>query len=172
MKNLAGVQACDTFIKDELERAGIEVICVKLAKSNTEVPYRLIGKLGDITFHRAWYYWMVKCKVPLKIAQELYSHPEGKKTVRVTGDCTCPPPDNNVVWISKKSGRPLMLQSKVDQYKDDSDILRIISEKYDIVDSYEEHGEPFITSYHIDDQAGLLLFAMKMQEYFKEKETL
>jgi len=67
MKNLAGNRDCDKYIRDELERAGIEIVYVELADS--EVPYRLIGKLGDITFRRAWYYWMVDCKVPLKIAQ-------------------------------------------------------------------------------------------------------
>jgi hypothetical protein len=54
MKNLAGVADCDKNIKRELARCLIDAVDVE--KGNTEVPYSVIGKLGAMTFKRAWQY--------------------------------------------------------------------------------------------------------------------
>src|SRR3989344_9115596 len=56
MKNLAGVETCDTNIRRELNGADIQVVPVE--RTHSEVPYTLIGKLGEWTFVRAWYYWI------------------------------------------------------------------------------------------------------------------
>ena len=169
MKNLAGNKECDEYIRDELMRAQIDVIEVE--PSIGEVPYSLEGRLGAIKFSRAWYYWVAIGKVPLSIAEKLYDHPEGKNTVRVTGNCTCPPPEKCIEWFNE-DGKQLMLKSKYEEEKESAkdstflnEILDRMPEKYDIVNVYEENGKPFITSYHIDSQAGLLLFGMKLKEY-------
>jgi len=129
MKNLAGVEECDRDIRSELTRACIDI--EEVPKGNSEVPYTLEGRLGALTFHRAWYYWVVNGPVSLKIAQELYAHPEGKANVRVAGHCGCPAPQTP--WI------------------EDID------------------GVGYVTTYHIDTQAGLLLFAQKVKKMYIEK---
>jgi len=77
MKNLAGNNKCDEFIEVELKKAGIEVVNVIPAR--TEVPYSIVGKLGDWTFTRAWYYWMARAErgkgLPLDIAISMHEKP-------------------------------------------------------------------------------------------------
>ncbi len=174
MKNLAGDEKADEYIKDELERAGIEAVYEGLDKG--EVPYTFVGKLYkevlissfDITFKRAWYYWMAFGYIPLALAEQMYRHPEGKKSVRVTGHCGCPPPEEPWIdWIAK-DGRKLGKLSEWDKYKEDSVVWDLIVNKetmeskdgiYRWVGDPIKEGTPYITSYHIDSQAGLLLFA-------------
>lgn len=91
MQNLAGNAGCDEVIARELARCGIEAISVEL--THTEVPYRIIGKLGDFTFKRCWYYWAVKGKVPLVVAKDLYADPVGRTDIRADGHCGALPPD-------------------------------------------------------------------------------
>lgn len=133
MRNLAGEKMADEFIRNELTRAGIEIV-----ENDTmipgEVPCKTTGRLvssegGVFTFKRNWYYWVVKGPVPYEKAIKLYKHPEGRRTVRVVGHCGCPHPDD---WVA------------------------------DIGNS-----EMGIDSYHIDDQAGLLLFVMVMKDLLK-----
>jgi hypothetical protein len=86
MINLAGREDCDRYIRDELERAKIDVVEEGLTDPKySEVPYSLTGRLGSFTFRRLWYYWAVKGPMPLWMAQELIKHPEGARTVRVAG---------------------------------------------------------------------------------------
>jgi len=91
MINLAGRQDCDTYILTELAGAGIDAQAER--NNRSEVPYGFIGRVGDFTFRRAWYYWVVSGSVPLAVARELYANPIGKEDVRVAGHCGCPPPD-------------------------------------------------------------------------------
>lgn len=119
MRNLAGDKNCDEYIREELTRAGIEV--VEVPRSTSEVPYTLEGRLPGYTFQRYWYYYAVRGRTPLATAKQIYAHPEGLKTVRVAGHCACPPPEQ---WLRK--------------YPD---------------------GD-YVERYHIDDQAGLLLFVL------------
>ena len=91
MKNLAGIQECDTEIRKELTEAGIRTVDTK--KGDTEVPYSVVGQLSYFTFRRSWRYWMVDGNVPLEIAKEMYAIEVGKKDVRVVGHCGCPPPE-------------------------------------------------------------------------------
>lgn len=90
MINLAGRKDCDTFIRQELEGAGVPIVTVHTVHS--EVPYALIGRMGRFEFHRAWYYWMVSGNVPMDAANEMYADPVGVTDVRVVGHCGCPPP--------------------------------------------------------------------------------
>jgi len=177
MKNLAGDKYADEYISDELKRAGIEIVKVDpYLISKGEVPYTITGKLSvngcDIEFHRAWYYWVTKGRVPLEVALKIYAHPEGKRSVRVSGHCGCPPPEDPWIdWIDE-SGYELGDITDLERYSKDSiiwDCWKMIGEREAMSDSgkfrcidpilIKEEGTPFITLYHIDSQAGLLLFA-------------
>ena len=113
MKNLAGVQDCDKYIREELERADIEV--VEVPKSEGEVPFTLEGRIGDIRLYRAWYYWVAIGKVPLGVAIDLYAHPEGKISVRVDGSCGCPDPSESPSWFSNATHKQLFAKKSYDR---------------------------------------------------------
>lgn len=133
MINLAGNQECDRYIREELTRAGIDIVEVPLDRANGEVPYTLEGRLPGYRFRRFWYYWVVDGRTPLDLAEHLYAHPEGRATVRVAGHCGCPPPAE---WVKRDP----------------------------------DTGEQYVSNYHIDDQAGLLLFALVVQGKVKLEE--
>lgn len=113
MRNLVNFPHTDTLIKEELGIAGISVVRTKRHKG--EVDYSFIGqlktKLGTFKFMRAWTYWMVDCKVPLAVAEELYASPIGRKYVRVAGDCTCPSPKD---YLSKFKGDAFVMSYHID----------------------------------------------------------
>lgn len=122
MKNLAGVDLCDNFIREELEKAGIDIYNIK-EPGRSEVPYTVYGSLGgrplsdedkshmerhglmveviashsSFIFTRAWYYWCVGGFVPLAVAEEMYENPNGRKDIRAAGHCGCPPPSEQLV---------------------------------------------------------------------------
>ena len=122
MINLAGVEKCDAYIREELEKAGIDIYNL-VEPGQTEVPYTLFGAIGgepmsesdksfmkrrgltieiiskfsSFTFERAWTYWMVEGYVPLNIAVEMYADPNGVKDIRANGHCGCPPPSEQLV---------------------------------------------------------------------------
>lgn len=90
MRNLAGDMECDRWIAEELRRSRIPVEPYDGIPS--EVPSRLIGRLGKIEFRRAWVYWVATGPVPIALARELYEDPVGRTDIRVRGHCGCPPP--------------------------------------------------------------------------------
>lgn len=185
MKNLAGDKRADQYIKDELERARIPILSVPLTKD--EVPYTLVGQLGDFTFTRAWYYWMVAGRFPLERAKVLYADPAGKQSVRVSGHCGCPPPEDPridyfavVEGVEKKVLHGAKnLQDLADAKKrkaagETSTMIEIWGEieKSHIVslNPLDVPGvKAFITSYHIDDLLGLRLFADQVHEMLEEE---
>lgn len=109
MKNLAGVAECDTDIRRELSRSYIDAVDIE--KGNTEVPYSVIGKVGDMTFKRDWCYWVVNCRVPLEIAKALYADPVGKTDIRVAGHCGCLPPEE---WAFEEDGEEFVHHYHID----------------------------------------------------------
>ena len=120
MRNLAGDSECDVFVEHELKRARIPIERVDLPR-NSEVPYRIIGRLGGITFQRAWTYWVAKGPVSIETARRLYDDPVGRTDIRVDGHCGCPEPV--LPWT-------------------------------EVIDGHE-----FVTTYHIDSEVGLRIFA-------------
>lgn len=92
MKNLAGNRECDVYIEHELKRARIAIERVELPE-RSEVPYRMIGRLGPIEFRRYWAYWVANGPVPIEIAHRLYADPVGRTDIRVDGHCGCPEPE-------------------------------------------------------------------------------
>lgn len=115
MKNLACDKSCDAVILNELLKARINV--EKAQEHNSEVPYSIIGKLGSVTFSRAWYYYVVKCKIPIKIAKEIYKDQACNQDVRAAGDCGCLPPEKRSTKIAVKSGKKVVSQKEFDLYK-------------------------------------------------------
>src|SRR6266404_4544425 len=99
MENLAGNAECDKQIRRELERACILV--KEVSQGDTEVPYSLIGELGDFEFRRAWTYWVVEGPVELEIAEKMYEDPVGRTDIRVAGNAGCPPPCE---WADERGG--------------------------------------------------------------------
>jgi hypothetical protein len=172
MKNLAGNKDCDKDIRDELERACIDVIPMSL--TTNEVPANLGGRLGPFTFTRAWYYWVVWGPMPHAVAKELYVHPEGARTVRVAGHCGCPAPEDPwITWYSPDGShlwRRDKYEAEVKQYSDSPKFTKMVKDlidsgEYQVSDDLDKDGAPYVMSYHIDDQAGLLLFAMKVVDH-------
>ena len=93
MKNAAGDKNCDEYLRQELEKAGIEIIELGFPVRQ-EVPASIVGILNGWTFKRAWYYWVAKAgegvALPFEIAEEL--HEQHGQAVRVSGHCGCPAP--------------------------------------------------------------------------------
>lgn len=187
MINLAGKEDCDKYIEDELLRAGIDVI--EVPKSNGEVPFTIEGRLGHsesglgfIKLWRAWTYWIAVGNVPLSVAKRLYAHPEGQRTVRVDGHCGCPAPEPPwIKWINAETGQKMISladyeeqckkYANIDKHDAMWNILyETMPNKYQIVPCPElKGGVQCVTCYHIDSQAGLLLYA---QEIAKLNEDL
>lgn len=150
MRNLAGQDDCDIYIREELEKAGIMPFALS-EPGRSEVPYTVFGCLGakslseedqrffdrmgttlefaatmsSFVFSRAWYYWCVSGYVPLPIAEEMYANPNGIKDIRVAGHCACPPPSE---WLAH----------------------------------HKVCGMDVVDSYHIDTQEGLNYFVQTM----------
>jgi len=56
--NLAGNVDCDIDIVTELQEAGIGIVPrSKGPLLHSEVPFHVFGRLGEVTFVRAWRYW-------------------------------------------------------------------------------------------------------------------
>ncbi len=90
MRNLAGCDDSDIWAAAELTAAGIAIeVVTPYGEPNTRVS----GKLGAITFRRAWRYWVADGPVPLDVARRLYADPVGATDVRVAGHCGCPAPE-------------------------------------------------------------------------------
>jgi len=162
VKNLAGNEDCDTFIEQELLRAGIKPVACK--RSGGEVDSALEGKLGRFRFHRAWYYWVVIGNMPLAVAEELYRDPVGKTDVRVAGHCGCPPPKEWATWLDEKERRLFPLSEKP---AGTSKIVEAILNDPTLrfVKNPSAEGEGFICSYHIDSEVGLRLFADAIKKH-------
>ena len=169
MKNLAGNKDCDKYILEELERADIPYRLLSSEPSNTEVPYRYIGFLnnGKIKLTRAWTYWVAEGRIPVKIANKIYNHPEGKKSVRIAGHCGCLNPDEYGLTKFDTITDKIMVDEETfkkgeNTFKHSPRGLKLWLDEY-VVDYGQPH-EFCATTYHIDDQAGLLLFSIIIQE--------
>lgn len=168
MKNLAGNKNCDMYIKQELIRCGIIIVSDQLR--NGEVPSSIRGKLGSFTFVRAWCYWVVYGDVPLNVAQELHRDPVGQIDVRANGHCGCPSPEKCVVWRGKDGKKALLMREYDEIVKNlalvaDHTIIRDILSRYRFVENPAAEATAVITSYHIDSETGLRLFADTLKKH-------
>jgi hypothetical protein len=173
MQNLAGKPDADRFMTDELRKAIIPAVPATHDEiSHTEVPFTICGQLGEFRFKRAWYYWVVKGKVPLNVAQELYADPLGHDDVRVAGHCGCPPPEE---WVNP----PLDLADKwraeiglplgdaiPDHFVKNFDYWKPLYDELDKrITEAPRDDNWFVDTYHIDSLAGLRLFADTLRKH-------
>ena len=163
MINLAKNKDCDIIIQEELERAGInDIVSVN---PDGEVPSSLKGEIhtiyGTIILTRAWRYWVAKGQIPLSVAEKIYAHPEGKKSVRAGGHIGAVPPIQQVSYFDSE-GRTLVKQADLELLGKGSKLYNdlINDNTYNFVENPQAEGKPYVTTYHIDDAAGLLLFVL------------
>lgn len=149
--------------KEDLECAGIPSFYKPQTDKNMEqMEGRLETSFGTFLFHRNRRYWTVKCHVPLSIAEKIFSHPEGKRSVRADGHCLALSPLEFVKYFNKE-GKELVLKSELESLNESIKKSIIESNRYEFVDNVKSEGEPFIDNYHIDSQAGLLLFVQMVK---------
>jgi hypothetical protein len=157
-KNLAGVANCDEHIKYELERCRIPIEQAQ-GPIQSEVPYTLIGKLnGPYTFTRLWTYWVVEGLVPLSVAKELYADPVGRDDIRVAGHCGCPPPEAWAEWITLDEERVIPVPPDNPKI---AGVYTMLNDRMVVFSDFPESfdAKQFVTSYHIDSEVGLRVFA-------------
>jgi hypothetical protein len=173
MKNLAGEKKADIFIREELYLAGIEAFS---EKSNGEVPYTIIGKLGKWKFERAWYYWAATVEertdgMPVDKAMELYNRTNPTDQCRILGldirsggDAGCSAPNGY-------TAQPVYddeLQNKLVALGYKKQFSSILGEEYvsitrgevaEVCNEGKLDVKRYVDCYHIDTQIGLLEFA-------------
>lgn len=160
MRNLAGNDKSTAIVKEELRRVGIRAVP---SEGLGEVGSCWAGELNGFMFKRAWYYYVVTGKLPLAKALELHEHPIAKMDVRVCGHCMRPEPvDPWVNYYDDAGVRVLSMEAKADyeSHLDSNslgDICRegLANNRFEV---YPETFNGFVESYHIDSEAGLLLF--------------
>lgn len=174
MKNLAcsnptldKVGETNETILAELTKAGIFPVPHARLVEHSEVPTNFTGRVGDITFKRAWYYWTVKCKIPLSVAEQIHKHPSCNKDVRVAGHCGAPAPSEWAVRIDDESGK--ILTDDNEYQKGLKLFANMGTALNDWTTNYMPEGQSkshtsFITSYHIDTQEGLDTFVQILKE--------
>lgn len=127
MRNLAGDHECDAWIKYELTRARIPIEQIEVPHGS-EVPYRMIGRLGPIEFRRAWTYWVSNGPVAIEVARRLYADPVGRTDIRVDGHCGCPPPE--APWVDVIGGHEFVTTYHIDSeigLRFFADVIRALS---------------------------------------------
>ena len=161
MKNLAGVTECDDYIVQELLSA--EITIEGRERSTDEVSASIVGRLGKYTFTRAWYYWCVTGKIPIKVATEMYKNPVGRADIRVNGNCGCPSPRKGAVWYCE--GKVIIKKKDINFIKK---FNKIDESEYFVTDENPAKingAEGFVESYHIDSQEGLNLFVETLKKH-------
>lgn len=177
MENLAGNKNCDPQILKELTEAEVDVVQLS-TPLQSEVPASIIGQLPDFQFHRAWYYWVVKGKVPLNVAKELYDDPNGREDVRVAGHCGCPPPEEWAEHFDHDGKRlyPLEAEEDLITWENATEGNETMEEMEEIVreartttryveNPIEEAVKSIVSSYHIDTQEGLNFFVTTLRKH-------
>ena len=160
MRNLAGGKDSDIYCAAELTAAGIGIEVVDTPYGEPQA--RVVGRLGGVKFHRAWYYWVAKGKVPRDVARRLYADPIGQRDVRVAGHCGRPPPEPP--WVEWFDGEERVVldpdgteEAEWDAISKQSKLL-MAKDKPRFVRS-ADGLQGYITLYHIDSAEGLKLFA-------------
>lgn len=161
MKNLAGIPEADQYILEELQRARIPYFNVETG--NTEVPYTIIGRLGKFEFRRAWTYWVVQGPLPIYLAERIYADPVGKTDIRVNGDAGCSPPESWAKWLTPDGKEVLPVEEEAEF--DRHETLKARKGAYLFSGDPASLGaKQLVTSYHIDTEVGLRIFADTIRE--------
>lgn len=178
MINLAGVKDCDKTILEELYLARLTPI--KVDKSNGEVPYSFIAKVGNFFIRRAWYYWIANSEVResglfLDDAMKLHNkiHPTNNSilgnTIRAGGHAGGISPDDYVsspVYNSdltlecKKLGIETQSQKSMGIGEDETEYPKLnLGEMAKLCNEGKIKAKRYVKCYHIDDQISLNEFS-------------
>jgi hypothetical protein len=153
MINLAGRSDADVYIRKELTHCRIPVIPYN---GKGEVPATIQGKLGDFTFHRAWYYFIVEGPTPLEVARELYADPLGRDDVRVNGHGNGLNPDEWGTSYYAPDGRKIIPTTELTKFeavaKDCPTIKMDEIHKKFIFSDNKSNAKGIVDSYHIDSK--------------------
>ena len=181
MNNLAGVKEADETILEELYLAGIPAI--KVDKSTGGVPFSYVGKIGNWTFSRRWYYWSASVEdkatgLPVEIALELNNrkHPTNGEIlgniVRAGGHAGGISPEDYV-------GQPIYneeLDSQLESIGYKKEYNEFLKKEYISINVGEvaklcNEGKltvkRYIDCYHIDEQIGLNEFVKTILTFEK-----
>lgn len=180
MENLAGVHRdyCDEQIREELYLAGIEP--VEVERSTGEVRYSYIGKVGNWTFTRLWYYWSARVEktedgLLLEKAMELNNmkHPLKDMTmesiIRAGGHGGGISPDDyvsNPVYNDELTEKLVALgyEKKYHEHLKEY-YVNINRGEISTLNKEGKLNVPFyVDSYHIDNQIGLNVFVKFIKE--------
>jgi hypothetical protein len=173
MINLAGNKDADKHIKEELYLADIEQINVG-GTVKSEVPYSIIGRIGNWKLYRAWYYWVATVErredgLPLEAAMKLHNtpHPTEKimgNTIRSGGHCGCPAPDEygaQPVHDEELENKLIELgyEKTYSDFMKKSYVSITVGELSKLSKEGKLKVNQYVDCYHIDDQIGLNEFA-------------
>lgn len=170
MNNVAGLENPDPFLTEELTRARINVEQLpRPLRRHPEVHAGVIGRLGQFTFRRAWYYWVANGPVPIELARKLYADPVGVKDIRVDGHCGCPAPDDFGGNYFAADGSRILVDPEGSEQRTIAKFPDLFKEeRFVFVSSKEERREIaksiIIDCYHIDSEVGLRIFADAIHE--------
>lgn len=167
-RNMAGkpVEEVDNELRSELTICGVEIVESPIELAHPEVHTHLTGKLGDnITMFRNWYYWVVKCEIPVEVAQEMFDDPAGRRDVRVVGYAGNV--DSLDHWVDYRKGDTIVARTETKPADYDTPAWDGYRDKIIFVD--DPANEPgvrgFIGSYHIDSEIGLRYFADTVKKH-------
>jgi hypothetical protein len=122
------------------------------------------GRLGEfwhVTKSHS-YYWIVTGYMPMPEAWTLWLDPLGRRSVRVAGHCSCPPPVSPwIKWFTTdaKEVAPLKEKEEFERLASKGLVDESYKKKYHFAD-VEQGGtdaKAYVTLYHVDDLAGLRL---------------
>lgn len=170
MKNLAGDFNADETILEELYLANI--MAFKVEQNNyEEVPYSIVGKVGNWSLKRAWRYWVasvdnVEYGVKLKNALELHNkkHPIKDEilgcNIRCGGHGGCLSPDEfgaQPIYNEELDNQLIKLGYKKEVFKPTGvEYIPIsVGEISQLCNEGKLTVERYVKCYHIDDQIGL-----------------
>lgn len=162
MKNLAGVKECDDFIREELLNADINIIEMK-EPSTGEVPYSIYGTRYGLKFTRAWYYMIVTGHVDIVPARVLESSPRpAAKECRVAGYAGGAPVLDWIVEVDPKTGlkrvTPEDWEKQKAGFEKHPTLKEMFDREYVVADKDPDRFIETVDCYHIDSQAGLMIF--------------
>ena len=183
MINLAGNKKCDETILEELYLANIPAI--KCEQSTGEVPYSYVGKIGNWTFKRLWYYWSVsvgdkEAGLPIKEALELHNkkHPTKDSIlgniIRCGGHAGALSPDEfgaHPIYNEALTEALVALGYEKIYFKHQNEWHVPItgSEISELCNSGKLNVERYVDNYHIDEQIGLNEFAKVVSKLYVDQ---
>jgi hypothetical protein len=191
MKNLAGAKDCDKDIQKELTKAQAEI--KEVSDNTSEVPYTLMGIVGNWELRRLWYYWSarpIKGKshgLPLDVALKLHNKKYPSEmfedcdienygsVIRAGGDAGATSPDigyasqpiNNAEFITecRALGVKIISQKSIGWGTDETEYPELnYGQISDLCNEGKIKAKRYVDCYHIDSQEGLNEFVRTIKE--------